>query len=58
MLTCVPAVKAHYPTSAPARSNLLCLSLPLARPLDKWACPSIEIVDMQQATSVGVVIQL
>ena len=25
-------------------------------PLDRWACPLIEIVDMQQATSVGVVI--
>ena len=29
-----------------------------ALPIDKWACPSIEIVEIQQATSAGAGIQL
>ena len=29
-----------------------------ALPNDKWACPSIEIIEMQQSTSAGAGIQL
>ena len=38
--------------------SLSCSRPSQALSIDKWACPSIEIVEMQQATSAGAGIQL